>query len=80
MLEKVPSGKINAAKRCTFFLLGALTHRSFTLNSQFLYELKHKVCLSKKACGIFHFRFRFAFIKVYNSFNKKHGFFDLKTS
>ena len=29
------------------------------------YELKHKVCLSKTVCGIFHFRFRFVLIKVY---------------
>ena len=38
---------------------------SFTFSLRFLYELKHKVCLSKTACGIFHFRFRFVFIKVY---------------
>ena len=32
---------------------------------RFLYDLKRKVCLSKIMCGIFHFRFCFAFIKVY---------------
>ena len=31
----------------------ALSHHSFTV--RFLYELKHKVRLSKTACGIFHF-------------------------
>ena len=39
-------------------------HHSFTFNSWFSYELKHKVRLSKIVCGIFHFRFRFVFIKV----------------
>ena len=29
-----------------------------------LHELKHKVCLSKSVCGIFHFQFRYVFIKV----------------
>ena len=32
---------------------------------RFFYELKLKVLLSKTVCGIFHFRFRAAFIKVY---------------
>ena len=32
---------------------------------RFLYELKHKVRLSKTVCGIFHFLFRFVFIKAY---------------
>ena len=38
---------------------------SFSVNLQFLYELKHKARLSKTMCGIFHFRFCFVFIKVY---------------
>ena len=37
----------------------------FFFDLRFLYELKHKVRLSKTVCGIFHFRFRFVFIKVY---------------
>ena len=53
---------------------------SFTFNSQFLYELKHKVCLFKSMCGFFHFLFCFVFIKVYILFNKKHGLLDLKMS
>ena len=48
-----------------FFLLRAPTHHSFTFNLQYLHELKHKVSLSKTVCGIFHFRLRFVFIKVY---------------
>ena len=34
----------------------------------------------KIVCGIFHFRFRFNFIKVYILFNKMHGLFDFKTA
>ena len=37
----------------------------YTFNLGFLYELKRKFCLSKTVCGIFYFRFRFVFIKVY---------------
>ena len=65
MLKKFPSDKINGTKNALFFLSRAPTHHSFTFNLRFLYELKHKVCLSKTVCGIFHFRFRFVFIKVY---------------
>ena len=38
---------------------------SFTFDFRVLYELKHKVCLSKTVRGIFHFQFRLVFIKVY---------------
>ena len=48
-----------------FFLSWAPAYHSFTFNSLFLYELKHKVHLSKTVCGIFHFRFRLLFIKIY---------------
>ena len=65
MLKKIPSDKINGTKNALFFLSRAPTHHSFTFNLRFLYELKHKVRLSKTVCGIFHFRFRFVFIKVY---------------
>ena len=65
MLKKCSSGKINGAKNALFFLSRAPTHHSFTFNLRFLYELKHKIRLSKTVCGIFHFRFRFVFIKVY---------------
>ena len=65
MLEKFPSNKTKGTKNALFFLSRDPTHHSFTLNLRFLYELKHKVCLSKTVCGIFHFRFSFAFIKVY---------------
>ena len=66
VLKKIPLGKMNGAKKkVVFFLSRAPTHHSFTFNLRFLYELKHKVRLSKIVCGIFHFRFRFVFIKVY---------------
>ena len=64
MLKKFPSDKINGAKNTLFFLLRAPTHHSLTFDLQFLYKLKHKVCLFKTVCGIFHFRLRFVFIKV----------------
>ena len=65
MLKKFPSEKINVTKIALFFLSGAPSHHSFTVNSQFLYYLKHKLHLSKTLHGISHFRFRLAFTKVY---------------
>ena len=64
-LKKIPLGKINGTKNALCFLLRASTHHSFSFNLRFLFELKHKVCLSKSAWEIFHFRYRFVFIKVY---------------
>ena len=65
MLKNNPLDKINGRKNALFFLSRALAHHSFTFNVRFLYELKHKVRLPKTVCGIFHFRFRSVFIKVY---------------
>ena len=65
MLKKLPSNKISGTKNALFFLSQALTHNSFTFNLRFLYELKHKVHLSKTVCGIFYFRFLFILINVY---------------
>ena len=65
MLKRFSLEKINGIKNAPFFLSRALTHNSFTFNLRVLYELKHKVCLSKTVCGFFHFWFRFAFINVY---------------
>ena len=65
MLKKFPSDKINDTKNALFFLSRAPTHDNFTFNLRFLYELKHKVSLSKIVCRIFYFRFRFVFIKIY---------------
>ena len=79
MLKKFPSDKINGTENTLFFSRGP-THHSFTFSLRFLYELKHKVHLSKTVSGIFHFRFRFAFTKVYIFFNKMYELFDFKTS
>ena len=56
MLKKFPSDKINGIKYTLFLLSRKPTHHSLTFNLGFLHELKHKV---------FHFQFRFIFIKVY---------------
>ena len=53
MLKKIPSDKINGTKNALFFLSRAPTHHSFTFNLRFLYELKHKLRLSKTVCGGF---------------------------
>ena len=63
-LQKKFSDKINDVKSTPFFLSRAATHSSFTFNLQFLYDLKHKVLLSKTVRGIFRFWFRSIFIKV----------------
>ena len=65
-VKKIFSDKINGTKNTLLFLWRALTHPSFTFPLSYFYELKYKVCLSKTVCGIFHFQFRFVFIKVYN--------------
>ena len=65
ILKKFPSYKINDTKNALIFISGAPIHYSFTFNLRFLYELKHKVCLSETLCGFFHFRISFVFIKVY---------------
>ena len=78
MLKIFPSDKINVTKNTLFFLSRSPTHHSFTVNSRFLHELKHKVYLSKKVRGISHFRFRLVFIKVHIFFNKNHWLFEFK--
>ena len=65
MLKRFRSDKINNTKIALFFLSWAPTHHSFNFNLRFISELKHKVRLSKTVCGVFHFRLRFVFIKVY---------------
>ena len=42
----------------------APTHHGFTFNLRFKFELKRKVHVSKMS-GIFHFRVRLVFIKVF---------------
>ena len=47
--------KMNGSKNALIFLLRAPTNHSFSFNLEFLYEVKHKVCLSKTVCGTFNF-------------------------
>ena len=65
MLKKFPSDKINVTKNAVFFLSQSPIYYSFTFNLRFLYELKHKVRLSKTLCVIFRFQFHFVFVKAY---------------
>ena len=71
MFKNLTSDKIKLTKNAPFFLSRIPTHHSFTFNSQFLYELKHMVHLSKTARGIFYFRFRLVFVKFYIFVQKK---------
>ena len=81
MLKKIPSDELNDAKNACFFLSQAPIHHSFTFNLRFLYELKHKVRLTKTVGGrggfsIFHsvlFLSKFIFL-----FSKMHGLFHFK--
>ena len=70
MLKDFSLDKINGTKNTLLFLSRAPTYHSFTFNLRFLCELKHEVRPSKTVCGIFHFRFRFVFIKIYIFFQK----------
>ena len=65
MLKKFSSIKIKGTKNALFFVSRTPTHHSFTFSLRLLYKLKYKVCLSKTVCGIFHFWFRFIFIKFH---------------
>ena len=65
IFKKIFFGQKNGTNNALFFLSWAQTHHIFTLNLRFLYELKHKVRLTKTVCGIFHFQFCFALVKVY---------------
>ena len=67
--------QINRTKNAFFLLLGVPTHHSFTFDSPFLYDLKHKARVSKSMRGIFHFRFPFSFLLIFIFlFNKRYGF------
>ena len=78
--KKIPLDKINIKKNVHFFISRAPTNLGCTFNLQFLYKLKHKIYISKRVCGIFHFRFRLIFIKVLFLFNKKHIIFVFKAA
>ena len=65
MLKNFPSDKINVTKNALFVFSPAPTHHGCTLSSQFLYELKYIVHLSKIVCGIVYFRFCLVVINFY---------------
>ena len=76
---KFPLDKVRGTKNILCFLSQAPSHHSFAFNFRFLYEVKHKVRLSKTVYGIFpinsvSFLLRFIFL-----FNKMHRLFDFKT-
>ena len=80
MPKKIPSDKMNGAENALFFVSRPRIHHRFTFDLRLLYELKHKVCLSKAVCGFsilnsISFLLKFIFL-----FNKIHGLFDFKTS
>ena len=79
-LKRFPSDKRNGTKNALFSLLRAPTHHSFTFNLRFLYELKHKVCLSKVPVGFSIFDSVGLLLKFILLFNKVHGLFNFKTS
>ena len=62
--------KINVTKNVLFFLSRAPTHYSFTFNSPFLHELKHKVHFSKKCVWDFLFSVYRRLGKVWESLGK----------
>ena len=80
MLKNFPSDKINGTKNAFFFLSRIPTHHSFTFNLRFLYELKHKVRLSKTVVGFSIFDSVSFLLKFIFLFNKIHEPFDFKTS
>ena len=63
-LIKIHSDKTNGTKNALFFLSRAPTHHSLLLICD-SYVNQTKVRLSKTVSAIFHFPFRFVFIRVY---------------
>ena len=72
--------KFQSLQKIHSFSFRELQLISFTSDSPFLYELKHKGRLSKNVSGTFHFRFCFVFIKVYIFLPQKNRLFDFETS
>ena len=62
MLKKILSGKASVTKNALYVLSRDPNHHGFTVDSRFLYELKHKVHLSKRVFGVFCFWLRLVFI------------------
>ena len=64
-LRKISFGQNKLYKKCSFFLSQAPAYHSFTFNLRFLYELKHRVRLSKTLCRIFHYWLHSVIIFLY---------------
>ena len=45
-VKKIPLDKVNVTKNAQFFLSATSSNHSFTFNLRFLFELKHKGCIS----------------------------------
>ena len=80
MFKKNSLDKINVKKMHSFFfreiqlvtvLFLIMIIILFYYNLVLFFKLKHKVHLSIIVCGIFHFRFRLVFTKVYISVQQK---------
>ena len=66
--------------KCLLFSFASSNSSQFYFsNLRFLYELKHKVRLSKIMCGIFFFQFRLIFIKVFIFFQQNAYILEFKT-
>ena len=64
MLKRNSFAQNKCCRKWTLFLRAPPPHR-FTFKSQFLYELKNRIHLFNSVWGIFHFLFRFVYIKLY---------------
>ena len=71
MLKKLSSDKINVTKNALFFLSHAPIHHSFTFNSRFLYELKHKFIFLKLCMGFSIFDSFLFLLKFWFFFQQK---------
>ena len=68
MLKALLLGKIKFTKKALFFLWRAPTHHSRTFDSQFSYELKHIIYLSKTDC-VWGFLFSIPSLYFYSTKN-----------
>ena len=83
MSKKFPLDKINVTKNTLFFLSRAPTYHNFTFSPQFLYNLKHKVHLSKSVCMCVEFSIfdSISFLLKFTLlFDKTYGLFDFEIS
>ena len=70
-IQTLQTFSLNIRKNSLIFLTWSSAHHSSILYFRFLYELKHKVSLSKRLCGSFHLWFRFVFGKKIFFHSKK---------